>query len=173
MSSTAETHVIAARPLTAAAFAPYGDVIEMTGHEPAPMNQGWAQRYHDLADVDVADSRGTVQISLARSQAEEAPVTLRLLERHPLGSQIFMPLSARPFLVVVAGADDRPGRDALRAFVGSAGQGVNYRKGVWHHPMIALEAASDFLIVDRQGPGSNCDEIAVPGGTVEISVPAC
>ncbi|ROO26736.1 ureidoglycolate lyase [Salinisphaera orenii] len=168
MNSRAETHVIEAEPLTASAFAPYGDVIETAGHEAVPMNQGWARRYHDLADVDVTDRQGRVQISLAHVQAEESPVALRLLERHPLGSQIFMPLSGHPFLVVVAGGREAPPRDALRAFVGGYGQGVNYHKGIWHHPMIALEADADFLIVDRQGPGANCEEIPIPDGPVEI-----
>ena len=164
----ADALILKARPLTAAAFAAYGDVLEARGHAPEPMNQGWAQRYRDLADVDVADAGGRVGISLVHSRADTMPVRLRLLERHPLGSQIFMPLSAHPFLVVVGVPGDVPARDQLEAFISDGRQGVNYHKGVWHHPMIALDAPSDFLIVDRSGPGNNCDESPIPGGDVEI-----
>lgn len=165
-----EPLILQARSLTAEAFAAFGDVVEMAGHAGVPMNQGWAERFHDLARVDVRDQAGEVGISLARAQPENAPVTLRLVERHPLGSQIFMPLGTHPFLVVVAPAGDVPGRDALRAFVSNGRQGVNYHKGVWHHPMIALEAESDFLIVDRRGPGNNCDEAEIAGGDVVVQL---
>lgn len=163
-----DTLTLQAIPLTRAAFAPYGDVIEMRGHTPSPMNQGWAERYHDLADVDMDEPEGRTAISLARSRPETAPVSLRLVERHPLASQAFVPLGPQPFLVVVAPAGAVPTRDMLEAFVSNGAQGVNYRKGIWHHPMIALEAVSDFLIVDRKGPGNNCDEAAIAGGKVEV-----
>lgn len=160
--------ILQARPLIAPAFSPFGDVLETEGHTAESMNQGWAQRVHDLARVDVRDQDGDVGISLARAEPETVPVTLRLLERHPLGSQIFMPLGPNPFLVVVAPAGAVPYRDALVAFVSNGRQGVNYHKGVWHHPMIALETVSDFLIVDRRGPGENCDEVEIAGGDVVV-----
>ncbi len=166
----ADPLILQARPLTADAFAAFGDVVEMAGHTATPMNQGWAQRYHNLAQVDVRDHSGEVGVSLARAQPETAPVTLRLLERHPFGSQIFMPLGSHPFLVVVGPAGDVPAREALLAFVSNGRQGVNYHKGVWHHPMIALEAESDFLIVDRRGPGDNCDEAEISGGDVVVQL---
>jgi len=166
----ADALIIKARPLTAAAFAAYGDVLETRGRASEPMNQGWANRFRDVADVDVADNDGRVGISLVHSRADTTPVQLRLLERHPLGSQIFMPLSAHPFLVVVGVPGDVPSGDQLEAFISDGRQGVNYHKGVWHHPMIALEGASDFLIVDRSGPGNNCDESDIPGSGVEVCV---
>lgn len=159
-----------ANPLTREAFAPYGDVIEMQGHEPAPMNQGWGERYADLARVDVADADGEPRICIVRSLPESIPVPLRLIERHPLGSQIFMPLAPQPFLVVVGPAGEVPAREQLEAFVSTGGQGVNYHKGVWHHPMIALDAVTDFITIDRKGPGDNCDEADIPGGGVQVRV---
>lgn len=164
----ADTLILKARPLTAAAFAPYGDVLEVPARDGEPMNQGWAQRYRDVADVDIDDETGAVAISLVRSQADTAPVVLRLVERHPLGSQIFMPLSANPFIVVVGPAGEVLAPDQLLAFVTNGQQGVNYHKGVWHHPMIALQNTSDFIVIDRQGPGNNCDESVMDGSDVEV-----
>lgn len=165
-----DTLTLQARPLTQEAFAPYGDVIETRGHTPTPMNQGWAERYHDLAKVDVNEFEGSVHLSLVRAQPETVPVTLRLVERHPLASQAFVPLGTNPYLVVVAPAGPVPSRDALEAFLTDGQQGINYDKGIWHHPMIALEGQSDFVVVDRKGPGNNCDEAAIAGGTVEVRI---
>jgi len=164
-----DTLTLNARPLTKGAFAPYGDVIEMQGHTASPMNQGWAERYADLADVEVG-ADGRTAMGIVRSRADVAPVTLRLVERHPLASQAFMPLGPNPFLVVVAPAGEAPTRDMLEAFITDGSQGINYRKGIWHHPMIALEGQSDFLVVDRKGPGNNCDEATIAGGNVEVRV---
>lgn len=164
----ADPLILEALPLTAEAFAPYGDVLEIPARDGEPMNQGWAQRYRDVADVDVDDDAGAVGISLVRSNADVAPVALRLVERHPLGSQIFMPLGTNPFIVVVGPAGEVPVRDKLAAFVTNGHQGVNYHKDVWHHPMIALQTTSDFIVIDRKGPGNNCDESAIPGGDVEV-----
>jgi ureidoglycolate lyase len=85
---------------------------------------------------------------------------LRLIERHALGSQAFMPLALRRFLVVVAAAGPAPAPSQLRCFVARPGQGVNYAAGTWHHPLIALDEGGDFLVIDRAGPNAaaDCDE---------------
>lgn len=151
-----------AEALTATAFAPFGDVIDLDGAPPGragqDINQGHARRYDDLAALDLAGASGQARLSLFHARPRELPLRLRLLERHPLGSQAFLPLSGRPWLVVVAPADARPDLARLRCFRVAPGQGVNYRAGVWHHPLIALQAPSDFLVIDRAGPGDNCDE---------------
>jgi len=147
---------LAAEALTADAFAPFGDVIEASDRaEVIPINYGWTTRFNALTDVSVGDGRAI--ISLFRSKPL-APLVLKVFERHPDGSQAFMPLQGRPFLVAVA----PPGEfDAakVRVFRAAAHQGVNYAKGTWHHFLLALEAESDFLVVDRQGPGENLDEV--------------
>lgn len=147
---------LAAEPLTADAFAPFGDVIEASDRaEVIPINYGWTTRFNALTDVSVGDGRAI--ISLFRSRPL-APLVLKVFERHPDGSQAFMPLQGRPFLVAVA----PPGEfDAakVRVFRAAAHQGVNYAKGTWHHFLLALEAESDFLVVDREGPGENLDEV--------------
>lgn len=145
-------------PLTADAFAPYGDVIEVSERaERVPINYGWTTRYRDLAALDYADDAGRAMVSIMRSKPL-TPLVLKIFERHPIGSQAFVPLQGRPFLVAVAPPGDfDPG--AVRVFRAEAGQGVNYAKGTWHHFLLALEIESDFLVIDREGPGDNLDEI--------------
>lgn len=144
-------------PLTAGAFAPFGEVIEASERaEQLAINYGVTTRFHDLADVEVgADGRAIV--SLFRSTPLD-PVVLKVFERHPLGSQAFMPLQGRPYLVAVAPRGDFD-PSAVRVFRAGPGQGVNYARGVWHHYLLALEGESDFLVVDREGPGENLDEV--------------
>ena len=152
---------IAIEPLTAAAFAPFGDVIEVSDRaRHFPINNGSTERYHDLTRLDVSSGNGHAILSIFRAMPRRLPMQLLLLERHPLGSQAFMPLSQRPYLVVVAGTGEQPDLSHIRCFRAAPAQGVNYARGTWHHPLLALEAASDFLVVDRGGADSdaNCDE---------------
>ncbi|MDO6462455.1 ureidoglycolate lyase [Granulosicoccaceae sp. 1_MG-2023] len=144
--------------LTAEAFRPFGDVISTEGRDWFSINNGSTQRFHDLAQVTVGDGRAL--ISIFRATPLALPLRIALMEQHPLGSQTFVPLSPRPFLVVVAPPGDYD-NDALRCFITRPGEGVNYHPGVWHHPVIALQGESDFLVVDRGGEGNNCIEITV------------
>jgi ureidoglycolate lyase len=145
-------------PLTAEAFAPFGRVIEASDDAvKLDINRGHAIRYDRLAEVDVADEGGAGAISLFRARPLAEPV-LRLFERHPLGSQTFMPLSGRPYLVAVAPAGDFDPAQ-IRLFRAEGRQGVHYDKGTWHHFLLVLEEGSDFLVIDRAGPGKNCEEL--------------
>lgn len=146
------------QPLAAQAFAPFGDVIEVSDDAvKLAINQGNTDRYDRLADIDVADNAGAGIISIFRGRPL-IPLVLQVFERHPLGSQSFMPLSGRPYLVAVAPGDAFDPA-LVHVFRAEAHQGVQYRKGVWHHFLLALDAESDFVVVDRAGPGNNCDEI--------------
>ncbi len=143
-------------PLTADAFAPFGDVIEASDRgEVIPINYGWTTRFNALADVAVGD--GHAILSIFRSKPL-TPLVLKIFERHPLGSQAFVPMQGRPYLVAVAPPGDFDAA-SVRVFRAEAHQGVNYAKGTWHHFLLALEAESDFLVVDREGPGDNLDEV--------------
>ncbi|WP_206952107.1 ureidoglycolate lyase [Trinickia acidisoli] len=153
--------ILRIEPLTRAAFAPFGDVIELEGARQIPINLGTTTRYHDLASVDVAEAGGRPLVNLFRGQPRALPFEVAMLERHPLGSQAFVPMNDKPYLVVVAPAGELA-PDAIRAFVTRGWQGVNYAKGVWHHPLIALDVVSDFIVVDRGGEGHNCDEQTLP-----------
>lgn len=147
-------------PLTAEAFAAFGSVIEASDKAATlDINQGHAVRYDRLAEVDAADEGGAGVISLFRARPLAEPV-LKQFERHPLGSQTFVPLSGNPYLVAVAPAGDfNPAQ--IRLFRAEGRQGVHYAKGVWHHFLLVLEE-SDFLVIDRAGPGENCDEMELP-----------
>jgi len=151
---------LAAAPLTREDFAPFGDVIESEGRAHHPINAGSAQRFDDLASVEVTAAGGRPQISLCRAEPVTLPLRLRLMERHPLSSQAFIPLAPARFLLVVAAPGDAPDPSALRAFVTDGSQGINYARGTWHHPVLALDHVTDFLVVDRGGPGENCDVIS-------------
>ncbi len=150
-------------PLTPAAFTPFGDVISTTNAKrEITINQGYTTRYHDLANINVSDEGGDTCVSIFRS-TPMAPVIIRMMERHPLGSQAFIPLDRRPYLVVVAPAGEFDAA-AVKAFRATGDQGVNYAKGVWHHFLLALGDTSDFLIIDRAGPGDNLDEVTLDAG---------
>jgi ureidoglycolate lyase len=161
-------------PLRADTFLPFGDVISVAeSRHHFVINDGYAQRYHDIARVDVASANGFPIISIFRAQPRQFPLPLRLLERHPLGSQAFFPLGSQPFLVVVAPGDGQPNMKAIRCFIAQPGQGVNYARGVWHHPLIALGAESDFLVVDRAGAecDANCEEYSLLDFNISIQFP--
>jgi ureidoglycolate lyase len=145
-------------PLTAEAFAPFGEVIEASDRaQVMPINYGQTTRFHDLARIDVSDGGGHAIASLFRGKPLDPPV-LKIVERHPLGSQAFVPLSGRPYLVAVAPAGEfDPAK--LTVFRAAGGQGVNYARGTWHHFLLPLVAESDFLVIDREGPGENLDEL--------------
>lgn len=148
---------IAIHPLTRAAFAPFGDVIEREGAAHFPINAGRCIRYHDLARIETMGETARPMISLIRGEPYALPLTLAMVERHPLGSQAFIPLSAHPFLVVVAEeTEDGPGTPL--AFRTAPGQGVNIARNVWHGILTPLAAVSDFVVVDRGGEGVNLEE---------------
>jgi ureidoglycolate lyase len=149
------------QPLTREAFAPFGQVIEAAGAQSFAINAGKAIRYHDLARVETAGEKARPLISLARGEPYELPLTLTFVERHPLGSQAFYPLSANPFLVVVA-PDTGAGAGEPLAFGTAPGQGINIGRNVWHGILTPLAGVSDFLIVDRGGEGVNLEEHHYP-----------
>jgi ureidoglycolate lyase len=154
-------HWLAAEPLEAQAFARFGDVIE-----PGPagrqrtINEGFAERFDDLARLDTCRQGGQPVLSVFRARPRPLPLRLRLVERHVLGSQAFVPLLPQRFLVVVAAAGPAPSAAQLRCFMARPGQGVNYAAGTWHHPLIALDPGGDFLVIDRGDPLAiaDCEE---------------
>jgi len=155
-------------PLTVAGFAPFGDVIDTVGRAPRWINNGTCERFDDLALIDVAADGGRPLISLFRAAPRTLPFQVRSLERHPLSSQAFYPLQPRPFLVVVALDSAGPVAPRVRAFLSSGQQGVNFRRNTWHHELLALQETSLFLVVDRGGPGENCEFLCVEDGPVSV-----
>ena len=156
------------RTLTAEAFAPYGQVISVReAVEQYPINYGATTRFNALAHVDATTDGGAPIISIFRSTPLPALV-LKIMERHPVGSQAFMPLNGRPYLVAVAPAGELDAAK-IEVFLARGDQGVNYSAGTWHHYSLALGEVSDFLVVDRTGPGANLDEVEL-GETEQIEV---
>ena len=146
-------------PLTREAYAPFGQVIGAEGAEHFPINGGMTERFHDLAKIELAGISPRPLVSIARGKPYALPLTLTMMERHPLGSQAFYPLSPRPFLSIVAPDErGRPGRP--RAFRCAPGQGINMAMNTWHAVLTPLEAESDFLLIDRGGEGKNLEEFS-------------
>lgn len=146
------------QPLTRERFAPFGDVIESADIEKAAMNAARFQRFDDLCAVDTGDD-GRVAVSIARCRvATSLPYRIDMVERHPLGSQAFVPLSRAKMIVVVAPPEQGVETADLTAFVTNGRQGINYKRGTWHMPLIAFEAGQEFLIIDRGGSEPNCEQ---------------
>ena len=143
---------IPVQPLTKAAFAPFGTVIETEGANSIEINQGYATRFHALTAADPgADGRAI--LSVFRARQRPLPLAIPLIERHPLGTQAFVPLSPQPWLVVV-GTDTAK----LKAFRATGNQGVQINRDIWHAPLLILSETQEFLVIDRDGPGDNLEE---------------
>jgi len=152
------TVTLKTEPLTRERFAPYGDVVETAIDRKAAMNAARFERFHDLCNVDIEDD-GRVGVSIARCRvATSLPYRVDMVERHPLGSQAFIPLTPCKFIVVVAPPEESVEVADLRAFVTNGRQGVNYHRGTWHMPLIGSDVGQEFLIVDRVSGSPNCDE---------------
>jgi ureidoglycolate lyase len=153
---------IAARPLTQADYAPYGNVLSAERHDVAAVaaNLGTAQKRNRLAPLVNARPQAEANVSVFRcTPILERPVQLRLLEKHPLSTQMFVPMNARRYLVVVAAGRDVPDLSTLAAFVAEGRQAITYHPGIWHHPMIALEEIVDFVcVVFDDGTTGDCVE---------------
>ncbi len=143
-------------PLTVAAFAPFGDVLDCTGSPDRIINQGLCGRFHDRARLDF-DASGRAGLSLFLAEPRSLPCRLEMVERHPQGSQAFIPMHEHPFLVITApDAGDRPGTP--RAFLTDGAQGINLHRGIWHGVLTPLSAPGRFAVIDRIGPGDNLKE---------------
>jgi ureidoglycolate lyase len=145
------------KPLTREAFAPFGQVIEQQGAHQLLINAGKCTRYHDLAYIETTGEKARPMISLLRGEPYPLPLELAMVERHPLGSQAFIPLGNASFLVVVAHETADGPADPI-AFRTAPGQGVNIGRNVWHGILTPLEAVSDFAVIDRGGEGVNLEE---------------
>lgn len=149
--------------LTREAFEPFGDILEIRDN-PWVINQGRCQKYSDLTSV-TTDDQGYATMHIYKTARIRQAYQLDLLERHPLGSQTFMPLAGQRFLVVVAaGSSDaeKPDLSSIRCFLTNGKQGITYHPGVWHHPLLSIDSGEEYLVIDRKGPGDNCDEVLIP-----------
>jgi len=149
--------MIKAQPLTKAAFAAFGDVLEAEGTSDMTINRGLCERYHDRAKLDFEGEGARAGVSMFSSLPRTFPYTLDMVERHPLGSQCFVPMSRHPFLVIVAPDEDGVPGEPL-AFVTGSGQAVNFHRGTWHGVLTPLHPPGLFAVIDRIGNGANLQE---------------
>lgn len=152
---------LAIEPLSTEAFAQFGQVIDTAGAQHYPINKGMTERYHDLARVELGGVHARPLISIFVGQPYALPLELSLVERHPLGSQAFYPLSDAPWLVIVA-PDEHGIPGTPRVFRPGPGQGVNIAMNTWHGVLCPLDVPSDYLVVDRGGEGNNLEEYVYP-----------
>ncbi|MCB1517635.1 MAG: ureidoglycolate lyase [Hyphomicrobiaceae bacterium] len=146
---------ITAQPLTRKAFEPYGDVIEIREDDRHfPINDGTTERFDDLATAIALGEEARVAISMARAQPFQLPHFVHMVERHPEGSQAFIPVVPARFLVIVS-PDQRGKPGNPEAFLAGPGQGINFFAGTWHGVLTTLDRQTDFIIVDRKGVGEN------------------
>ena len=143
-------------PLTAEAFAPFGDVLDTNGSHDFMINDGEVKRFHDRGRIDCA-APGRAGLSTVLAKGMTLPHRLKMLERHPLGSQAFIPMQAEPWLITVAPDENgRPGTP--RAFIAAPGQAINYHRGTWHGVLTPLGDPAIFAVVDWIGEGNNLEE---------------
>jgi len=145
-------------PLTDEAFAPFGSVIQRQGHFPEEINYGTTRKYARLAEIDAGDPGGPVLVHIYRSRPVSLPFRIEIMENHPLGSQAFIPLHKRPFPIVVAPPAEQLDIESIRGFLSNGEQGVNLRKGVWHHYQLSLDETSDYIVIDHRGVENNTVE---------------
>ena len=153
------TSIIQIENLNQENFSPFGEVISCQGNDFFHINDYHTERYHALVTTEIIGEAKT-GISIFRNiKTTSIPFEISMLERHPNGSQAFIPMRGQQFLVVVAPSlnANEPDISQLKAYITDGSQGVNYRAGTWHHPLLTLESPSDFAVIDRIGSGHNCD----------------
>ena len=141
-------------PITKENFSKFGDMITTENIKPLEINNGYAKRFDGIATIDTSNKNGETTISIFSALKRSFPMEIDMMEKHPLGSQAFIPMKETIFLTLVAPVGEKPEIDKIQSFIVPKGKGVNYKAGVWHFPLIATEDM-DFLVVDRKGKGEN------------------
>ena len=141
-------------PMTKENFSKFGDMIGTENIKPIEINNGYANRFDDIAKIDTANNNGETTISIFSAFKRSFPMKIDMMEKHPLGTQAFIPMKETTFLTLVAPEGKKIEMDKIESFVVPKGKGVNYKTGIWHFPLISTEDM-DFLVVDRKGPGEN------------------
>lgn len=150
--------VLRPQPLTSEAFAPFGEVIDLRNAKTMSINFGLTTRFHDLVSIDTATGGGHTLVNVFRSDPITLPHKVAVMERHPLGSQAFMPMGNIRFMVLVGSGEQQLDPGSLQLFITDGQQGVNYFRNTWHHYQMVLQQSADFVVVDRGGPGNNLEE---------------
>jgi ureidoglycolate lyase len=142
------------RPITKENFSKFGDMITTANIKPIEINKGYAKRFDGIANLNTTKNNGETTICIFSAQKRSFPMKIDMMEKHPLGSQAFIPMKQTTFLVLVAPEGNKPDLNKIEAFIVPPDKGVNYNPGTWHFPLIATEVMN-FLVVDRKGSGDN------------------
>ncbi len=135
-------------------FSKFGDMISTKNIKPLEINNGYARRYDGIANLNTSNDQGETTISIFSALKRNFPMKIDMMEKHPLGSQAFIPMKETTFLTFVAPQGDKLDIDKIEAFIVPPGIGINYKLGTWHFPLISTEDMN-FLVIDRKGPGDN------------------
>ena len=146
--------IIIPNKITKDNFSSFGDIISTKDVKPIDINEGYAKRFDDLADIDISNDEGKAIVSIFSALKRNFPMKIDMMEKHPLGSQAFIPMKETTFLVLVAPQGDKPDINMIKSFIVPPGIGINYKPGTWHFPLIST-VDMNFLVVDRKGPGNN------------------
>ena len=146
--------IIIPNKITKDNFSSFGDIISTKDVKPIDINEGYAKRFDDLADIDISNDEGKAIVSIFSALKRNFPMKIDMMEKHPLGSQAFIPMKETTFLVLVAPQGDAPEINKIKSFIVPPGIGINYKPGIWHFPLIST-VDMNFLVVDRKGPGNN------------------
>jgi len=146
--------IINPKPITKENFSKFGDMITTDDIKPLEINNGYAERFDGIANLDTSKDNGETTICIFSALKRSFPMKIDMMEKHPLGSQAFVPMKETTFLVFVAPKATKPNLHEIEAFVVPPGIGVNYNPGIWHFPLISTEDMN-FLVIDRKGSGDN------------------
>ena len=146
--------IVEPKPITKENFSKFGDMITTENIKPLEINNGYAKRFDEIAKIDTSSQNGETTISIFSALKRSFPMKIDMIEKHPLGSQAFIPMKETTFLTLVAPEGEKPDLEKIESFIVPKGIGVNYKTGIWHFPLISTEDM-DFLVVDRKGSGDN------------------
>jgi len=146
--------IIIPKAITKENFSKFGDMITTKNIKPLDINNGYAKRYDDIAKINTSKDNGETTISIFSALKRTFPMKIDMMEKHPLGSQAFIPMKETTFIAFVAPNGDKPDLNKIEAFIIPPGIGINYNPGIWHFPLISTEDMN-FLVVDRKGSGDN------------------
>ncbi len=146
--------IVKPKPITQKKFSKFGDMITTNNIKPTEINNGYAKRFDGIANLNTSKNGGETTISIFSALKRSFPMKIEMMEKHPLGSQAFIPMKDTTFLVFVAPQDNKLNLNKIESFVVPPGIGVNYNPGTWHFPLISTENMN-FLVVDRKGSGDN------------------
>ena len=146
--------IIIPNKITKDNFSSFGDIISTKDVKPIDINEGYAKRFDDLADIDISNDEGKAIVSIFSAIKRTFPMKIDMMEKHPLGSQAFIPMKETTFIIFVAPPGKKPEISKIESFIVPPGIGVNYKARVWHFPLISTEDMN-FFVVDRKGPGNN------------------